>query len=134
MISLHEALIYAMVTASASDRTVAQVEVAKIGSIVQRLPVFAGFDGDIGQIADACVGHLSEDDDGLDRILDLIAEALPAKLQETAYALAVDVVAADLAAHQEELVFLQMMEDRFHLDKLTVAAIERAARVRFRTA
>lgn len=40
----HEALIYAMVMASAVDRTMSDGELARIGEIVQHLPVFDGFD------------------------------------------------------------------------------------------
>ena len=59
--------------------------------------------------------------------------ALPPKLHETAYALAVEVAAADLHVEQEELRFLQMLRDHLDIDKLTVAAIESGARARYRT-
>ena len=45
----------------------------------------------------------------------------------------VEVAAADLHVEQEELRFLQMLRDRLDLDKLAIAAIERSARVRYRT-
>lgn len=128
----HEALIYAMVTLSAADRTMTDRELQKIGDIVQTLPVFAEFDRDrLVTTAENC-GALLQEDDGLDRILDLVASSLPPRLHETAYALAVEVAAADLHVEQEELRFLQMLRDRLELDKLVVAAIERSARVRFR--
>jgi hypothetical protein len=63
----------------------------------------------------------------------MVAEALPAYLYETAYALAVEVAAVDLDVQQEELRFLQMLRDRLGLDKLTIAAIERGARARHQT-
>ena len=44
----------------------------------------------------------------------------------------IEVAASDVDVKQEELVFLQMLEDRFALDKLAVAAIEHSARVRYR--
>jgi len=37
-----------------------------------------------------------------------------------------------LHVEQEELEFLQLMRDLWNLDELSVAAIERSARVRFR--
>ena len=46
---------------------------------------------------------------------------------------AVEVAAADLHVEQEELRFLQMLRDRLGLDTLTVAAIERGARARYRS-
>ncbi|MCC2111098.1 MAG: tellurite resistance TerB family protein [Hyphomicrobiales bacterium] len=132
-ISHHEALIYTMVTLSAADRSMTDAELHKIGELVQTLPVFRDFDAErLVPIAEAC-GDLLNSDDGLDGILDVIADALPPKLHETAYALAVDVAAADLHVEQEELRFLQMLRDRLDLDKLTVAAIERGARARHRT-
>lgn len=132
-ISHHEALIYTMVTISAADRSMTDAELQKIGELVQTLPVFYDFDAErLVPVAEAC-GAMLNADDGLDGILDVIADALPEKLHDTAYALAVDVAAADLHVEQEELRFLQMLRDRLDLDKLTVAAIECGARARHRT-
>lgn len=132
-ISHHEALIYVMVTISAVDRTMTDPELYKIGDIVQTLPVFHDFDAEkLVPIAEAC-GDILNDEDGLDTVLDMIASSLPHKLYETAYALAVDVAAADLHVEQEELRFLQLLRDRLNLDKLSVAAIERGARARHQT-
>jgi tellurite resistance protein len=128
----HEALIYAMVTLSAADRTMTDRELKKIGDIVQTLPVFAEFDrGQLIAMAENC-GTLLQAEDGLDRILDIIATSLAPRLHETAYALAVEVAAADLHVEQEPLRFLQMLRDRLDLDELAVAAIEHSARIRFR--
>jgi tellurite resistance protein len=133
-VSHHEALIYAMVTLSAADRAMTDRELMKIGDIVKTLPIFRDFDleGLVG-VARAC-GTLLQEDDGLDRVLSVISSSLPQRLYDTAYALAVEVAAVDLHVEQEELRFLQMLRDRLDLDKLTVAAIERAARARYRTA
>jgi hypothetical protein len=132
-LSIHDALIWVMVTTSLADRNVTDRELDQLDQLTRRLPVFAGFKGDVTAIVERCADHL-RDADGLDTILDRIANALPRPLHETAYALAVEVTAVDLAASQEELVFLQMLEDRFELPKLAVAAIEYSARVRFRQA
>ena len=83
-------------------------------------------------VAEAC-GTLLQDDDGLDAVLSIIATSLPHRLYDTAYALAVEVAAADLHVEQEELRFLQLLRDALDLDKLTVAAIERGALARYRT-
>jgi len=132
-VSHHEALIYAMVTLSAADRTMTDDELMKIGDIVRTLPIFAEFDPNrLVPTAEAC-GALLQEDDGLDAVLSIIAASLPERLYDTAYALAVEVAAADLHVEQEELRFLQILRDRFDLDKLTVAAIERGARARYRT-
>jgi len=132
-VSVHEALIYAMVTLAAADRTMTDRELLKIGDIVKTLPVFEGYDPKgLVRMAEAC-GTFLEKEDGLDEILDLIANTLPQRLYETAYALAIEVAAADLHVEQEELRFLQMLRDRLDLDKLHTAAIEWSARVRYRT-
>ncbi|MCX2696929.1 MULTISPECIES: tellurite resistance TerB family protein [Ochrobactrum] len=131
-ISAHDALVYIMVTTSAADTSMTDAEMASISNVVSRLPVFQGFDSArLPKIASDCYELLAFED-GLERILDLAHEALPEKLYDTAYALAVEVAAADLHVEQEELEFLQMLRDRWTLDELTVAAIERSARVRFR--
>jgi tellurite resistance protein len=130
----HEALIYVMVTVSASDRKMTDKELMKIGDIVRQVPIFADFDQErLVHVAEEC-GHRLQGDDGLDQILEIVAETLPERLYETAYALAIEVAAADLHVEQEELRFLQILRDHLDLDKLAVAAIERSARVRYRLA
>ena len=131
-VSQQQALIFAMVTLSAADSKMTDRELAKIGDIVRGLPIFDDFDLEqLVPTAEAC-GTILQEDDGLDQVLSIIA-ALPDRLHETAYALAVEVAAADLHVEQEELRFLQMLRDRLDLDKLAVAAIERGARARYRS-
>ena len=131
-VSHHEALIYVMVIVSAADRSMTDAELLTIGEIVRTLPIFADFDQEqLIPAAEKC-GAALQLDVGLDEILDTIARSLPQKLYETAYALAVEVAAADLEVKQEELRLLQRLRDRLDLDKLAVAAIERSARVRHR--
>lgn len=131
-VSHHEALIYAMVTLSAADRTMTDMELLKIGDIVRTMPIFADFDQlRLPAIAEAC-GVLLREEDGLDRIIAVIKASMPPRLYETLYACAVEVAAADLHVDQEELVFLEMLRDELEVDLLVVAAIERSARVRYR--
>lgn len=126
----HAALIYAMVTMSAVDRTITDAELARIGEIVSNLPVFADFDQErLVKTAEACGGVLSEDG-GLDRVLMLIKGGLPKKLRETAYAVALEVAAADLDVKPEETRFLDMLSESLELDRLTTTAIERGIRAR----
>jgi hypothetical protein len=101
--------------------------------IVRHMPVFMGYDADrLAKAAEAC-GELLSDDEGLEKLLELVAAALPRRLYETAYALAVEVAAADLKVPDEEIRLLEMLRDAFDLDKLVTAAIERAARARHQT-
>lgn len=131
-LSPHEALVHIMVTVAMADRNMTEKEVGEIGLIVGTLPVFEGFDRDrLPDIVEASAGLLAASD-GLDRLLSKAREALPTKLYETAYALAVEVAAVDMVAGQEELRFLEMIRDAFDLDPLVTAAIERSARVRYR--
>ncbi|MDK9696425.1 MAG: tellurite resistance TerB family protein [Siculibacillus sp.] len=130
--SAHEALVHLMITVSMADRTVTEKEIGEIGLIVDTLPVFEGFDrGRIPELADE-TAKLLDTSGGIGKILRKAKEALPQKLYETAYALAIEISAVDLAAGQEELRFLEMMRDTFDLDPLVSAAIERSARVRYR--
>lgn len=133
-ISHHEALIYVMVTLSAVDRSMTDREVKMIGDVVQRVPIFEDFDVErLVQVAEDCGARLQAKD-GLDSVLDLVAASLPHRLYDTAYALAIEVAAADLEVEQEELRFLQMLRDKLNLDSLIVAAIEAGARARYRRA
>lgn len=132
-LTVHEALIWVMVTTSAADHSITERELELIGGMVETLPVFEGFSGDLSKISDDVVKRLG-DADGLDQILDAVAAVLTPPLRETAYALAVEVAATDVQARQGELAFLEMLDDRFELPKLSVAAIEFSARVRQRRA
>ena len=132
-ITHHDALIFVMVTISAADRSMTDPELLRIGEMVQTLPVFRDYNRErLVNAAEDCSGLL-QNEAGLEIVLDTVAEALPQKLYDTAYALAVEVAAADLHVEQEELRFLQMLRDRLNLDKLTIAAIEAGARARHRT-
>ena len=125
----HKALIYVMVTMSAVDRDITDLELTRIGDLVSRLPIFKGFDpNQLIQTAQDC-GEVMSKPDGLEAVLRTIA-TIPDRLYETAYALAVEIAAVDHEVKQEELRFLQLLRDRLKLDKLTVAAIERGARAR----
>jgi tellurite resistance protein len=130
-ISHHAALVYTMVLVSASDRNMTDAELRKIGEIIGGLPVFEDYTRDLlPQTAAACA-ELLDQEDGLDEALDLIEAALPAKLGETAYALACDIAAADGKVEAEEVRMLEILRHRLRLDRLTAAAIERGARARF---
>ena len=130
MITEHAALIYTMVLVSASDREMSDAELKVIGTHVTTLPAFRGFDsGHLPRITEDCAALLDQED-GLERALDLIRAALPVRLRETAYAFACDVAVADGHMEQEELRMLEMVRHRLDVDRLTAAAIERGARAR----
>lgn len=127
------ALIHVMVTMSAVDGQMTDAELGKIGNVIAMLPAFRDFAPDrLLPLVQECAAILQEED-GLDTVLGLVREALPEHLRETAYALAVEVAAADLKVRQEELRLLEIIRDRLDVDRLTAAAIERGARARHQT-
>ncbi|MET3601381.1 tellurite resistance TerB family protein [Martelella mangrovi] len=128
----YDALIYVMVMASAVDSAMSDAELSRIGHITRSLPVFDGFDEDrLTDVSHACAEILSGSE-GMDIALEIIRDTLPARLHDTAYALAVEIMAVDQAVKPEEIRLLQLLRDRLHLDKLTCAAIERGAIARYR--
>lgn len=130
--SAHEALIYLMVIMSAADRDMTDAELGRIGSVIRTLPVFKGFDENrIIEVARQCQQVLQKEN-GPDRVLDLVRDTVPTGLHDTAYALAVEVVAADLHVEPEEKRLLQIVRSRLKLEPLVAAAIERAAQARHR--
>lgn len=132
MTTAHDALIHLMIVAASSDSAMTEKELSRITALIDRLPVFEGFDKSrLEAVANDCADILNGPD-GLDRVIEEAVAALPTKLQDTAYALAVEVTAVDLHLEQEELRFLEMLRDHLSLDRLTTAAIEVAARARHR--
>jgi tellurite resistance protein len=130
MAAHHDGLIYTMVLASACDADMTDREIQTIGQLVQTLPAFVEFnDEDLPDVTRRCAEFLA-DEEGLADALDFIRDTLPAKLYETAYAIACDVVASDGEAGQEELRMLEMIRHRLDIDRLSAAAIERGARAR----
>ena len=126
----HAALVYVMVTVSAVDRAMTDDELHRIGEIVSNLPVFSDYDdNDLVKTAEAC-GEILSADGGLQQVLRLVRSALPEKLRETAYAVALEVAAADRLVRPEEIRFLEMLGDTLELDRMTTAAIERGIRAR----
>ncbi len=131
MVSTEAALIYTMVIVSASDNDMTDSEMAAIGDVVQQLPVFEEYEPTLlPETARSCADILSEED-GMATVLGIIAESIPTNLRETAYALAVEVAAADGSVSQEELRLLELIRHGLNIDRLIAAAIERGARARF---
>lgn len=128
----HDALIHLMILAASSDSAMTDKELVRIQALIGRLPVFEGFDKTrLTVVANSCADKLNGPG-GLDQVMDDAIAALPAKLQDTAYAVAVEVASVDLYLEQEELRFLELLRDKLDIDRLTTAAIEAAARARHR--
>jgi len=126
----HAALIYVMVVASAADASMSDRELHVIGDIVRTLPVFEGFQEEkIITVSRECAAILQERE-GLDAVLGLVKEALPKYLRETAYALALEIVLTEAPVYAEENRVLQRLKTTLDVDRLTAAALEKAAVVR----
>lgn len=131
MLDPHGALIYTMVIVTGAESRIGVTERNIIGDIVGHLPVFQNFErGRLPGHLNDCAELLSRDD-GLEATLDAIKDALPARLRETAYAIACDLIASDGSATQDELQILELMRESFEIDRLIAAAIERGTRARF---
>ena len=131
--SAQDALIAVMVAASASDQNIRTAELVAIQRMVNHMPVFADYDADRIRRVSQIVFDLFEEEDGLDALFGLIRAALPERLNETAYALACDVVTADGNHSQLELQMLEEVREELQIDRLHAAAIEWGARVRHLT-
>lgn len=131
-LSPQDALIYLMVVAASSDSAMSDRELARTAELIAQLPVFEGYDRTrLPQVANECVDLINGAHD-IEDVLAMALAAIPKRLQDTAYVLAVEIAAVDLRLEQEELRFLEMIRDHLDLDRLVTAAIEAAARARYR--
>ncbi|RFC65109.1 Tellurite resistance protein TerB [Fulvimarina endophytica] len=129
---IQDALIQLMLAAAAADGAISDKELREVDELISFLPVFESFDrGRLPDIADRNASLLSSDD-GIDAIIEHLVSVVPVRLYETAYALAVEVISADIRTTQSELRLLEMLRDTFDMDRLTSGAIEHSARVRYR--
>ncbi len=129
-LSAQDCLVALMIAVSASDDEIRTTELIKIQTAVNTLPVFSKYDIDRISTVSQMVFDLFEQEDGLDALFGLIKGALPDRLNETAYALACDVAAADGMLGATELRLLEEIRYELELDRLHAAAIERGARAR----
>lgn len=130
--SAQDALVAVMIGVSASDENMTTLELLTISRMVDTLPVFEGYDRDRVRLVSQTVFDLFVEEDGLEALFALMRDALPPALRETAYALACDVVAADLQPFQAELRFLLELREEMNIDLLQAAAIEHGSRARHR--
>lgn len=132
-LSAQDCLIAMMVAVSASDENMRTSELIRIQAQVNHLPVFGEYDADRIEVVSRVVLELFEQEDGLDALFGLVRENLPDSLWETAYAMSVDVAAADGKIPEAEARMLEEIRYELNIDRLHAAAIERGARVRHAT-
>jgi len=129
-LSPQDALLAVMIAVSAADEQMRTPELVAIQRIVNHMPVFASYDADRMRVVAQTVFDLFEEEDGLEALFGLIRDALPERLNETAYALACDVATADGRLREVELRMLEEVREELNIDRLHAAAIEWGARVR----
>jgi len=132
-LSPQDALVAVMIATSVSDETVRTAELVTIDRIVNHLPVFASYDADRTRLVANLVFELFEEEDGLAALFGIVRDALPAHLNETAYAMACDVAAADGRLDEAELRMLEEIRYELDVPRLHAAAIEQGARARHLT-
>ena len=132
-LSPQDCLVAIMIAVSASDENIRTAELVKIQTAVNNLPVFADYDLDRMNTMAQTVFDLFSLEEGLDVLFGLIRNNLPEVLNETAYALACDVAAADGTLQETELRLLEEIRYELEIDRLHAAAIERGARARHMT-
>jgi tellurite resistance protein len=129
-LSPQDALVAVMIAISAADEQQSTTELVLIDRLIDATPAFTDYDKDRLESVSQIVRELFSEEDGIDALLGLVAEALPERFYETAYALACDVAAADGTVKMTELRFLEMLRHDLRVGRLAAAAIERAARAR----
>jgi hypothetical protein len=129
-LSAQDALVAIMITTSAADERMSTLELLSINRIIEGLPAFDGYEPERLRTVSGVVFEILDAEDGLDAIIGLAKEALPEGFNETAYALACDVVAADRQVRFPELRWLEILRRDLGVGRLAAAAIERAARAR----
>jgi tellurite resistance protein len=128
----HEALLTIMLAMATVDGRRPDRELNMIADLARNLPVFSHLDADdVIDVLNTATERFELSSD-VDILLAATCSILPDPLRETAYALAVEVAAADLLATQEELGLLESLRDTLEIDPLLAAAIEASARVRYR--
>lgn len=130
IMSPQDALIATIVLMSAADRDMSDKELRTIGALVDLTPAFEAYDKDRITLVSQTVVDVLQSEDGLDAIVGMIENALPDALRETAYTLACDVAAADGSVALEEMRMLEILRFKLNVERLSAAAIERAARAR----
>jgi len=109
------------------------VELGRIGLVVQTWPVFQDFDPErLVAVAQQCQKRLQEEG-GVDAVMALAGQTIPLHLHDTAYAAAFEVATVDLEMRMEERRVLQLLRRDLAVDDEVVAAIQRAAKARHRT-
>lgn len=130
VLSPQDALIAVMIATSKVDAKQSDAELLTIEAEINSLPAFADYDHSRIPGINSLVAELFDEEDGIDALIGLVQQALPERFNETAYALACDIAAADGKVNMSELRFLEIVRHDLKVGRLASAAIERGARAR----
>jgi len=128
--SPQDALLATTIVTAFADERMSEKEYREIMATINLLPVFANYDLDRMSGIINVVHDFLDEDDGIESLIGLIKSAIPEHLDETAYALACDVAAADGKVALGEMRLLEDLRQGLSLDRLNAAAIERGSRAR----
>lgn len=130
VLSPQDALIAVMIATSKVDNKQTDAELRLIEAEITSLSAFNDYDQARIPGINNLIDELFEEEDGIDALIGLVRQALPDRFNETAYALACDIAAADGHVNMSELRFLEIIRHDLKVGRLASAAIERGARAR----
>ena len=96
------------------------------------LPLCPQIDANRAALIVPLIADMASASDGVEAVLDLIAEALPHDLTDTVYLLGADYVSTYGTALPEQMRLLERLAEAIKLDRLTRAALDRAVLARSR--
>ena len=110
----------------------AALETDRKESLSGFLPLCPQIDANRAALIVPLIRDMASASDGVEAVLDLIAEALPHDMTDTVYLLGADYVSTYGTALPEQMRLLERLAEAIKLDRLTRAALDRAALARSR--
>jgi uncharacterized membrane protein YebE (DUF533 family) len=121
-LSKPEAFAGILIGASACDGHIAEEEMRSLSTITCRMKLFDGITEQKWQsIVDSLQKILKHD--GVDKLLDRCAAALPEELRDCVFANACDIILADRDVENEEKEFLDRLQNKLGIDGDTALTI-----------
>jgi len=111
-----EAFVGVLLSAVAADGHISEGEAAGLHTITARMKLFQNVSPDkYGRMLDRLLGILKRE--GVDKLLQQAAEALPDELRETAFANCCNLVLADGGIEEEEKKFLSTLQRHLGIER-----------------
>jgi len=118
----HEGFAGVLLGASACDGHIAEDELQSLFTMLARMKMYQRYgDKQWSQLMNRLVGVLKRR--GVDELLDQAVQALPAELNETVFANAVDIVLADGIVEEDEKEFIDKLQTQLGIDSKTAVTI-----------